>query len=187
MQNHRRDAQRLATARVAGVGVTNGSDTPVAASPAPAGASSAALRPPPATRCERRRRGITLLEVLIALAIFLGAMTVIGQIVATGSQAAIDAQQQAEAVRRCETVLAEALAGSIPLQDSSGEFEDDPDWSWSVSVLDGPHIDLLSLEVVVAHADQFGREDESFTLVRWVRNPELYLETTVDPTTEGLF
>jgi type II secretory pathway pseudopilin PulG len=132
------------------------------------------------------RAGITLLEVLIALAIFLGAITVIGQIINTGSQAAIAAQQQAEAVRRCETVLAETLAGSIPMQDSSGSFEDDPDWSWSVTVLEGPHVDLLSLEVVVAHVDQFGKEDERFALVRWVRNPELFLETTVD-STEGLF
>ena len=136
---------------------------------------------------ERRiRPGITLLEVLIALAIFLGAITVIGQIISTGSQAAIAAQQQAEAVRRCETVLAEALAGSIPMQDASGNFEDNPDWSWSVIVLDGPHVDLLSLEVTVAHLDQLGNEDERFTLVRWVRNPELFLQTTVD-STEGLF
>lgn len=138
----------------------------------------------PQTR--RIRSGITLLEVLIALAIFLGAVAVIGQIVATGSQAAIDAEQQAEAVRRCETVLAEALAGSLPLENSAAGFEDDPDWSWSVSVLEGPHVDLLSLEVVVVHVDQFGNEDERFTLVRWLRNPELFLETTVDET-EGLF
>jgi len=137
-------------------------------------------------RGPRGRGGITLLEVLIALAIFLGAITVIGQIINTGSQAAIAAQQQAEAVRRCETVLAEALAGSIPMQDASGNFEDDTDWSWSVIVLDGPHVDLLSLEVTVTHADQFGNEDERFTLVRWARNPELFLETTVD-STEGLF
>lgn len=134
----------------------------------------------------RGRSGITLLEVLIALAIFLGAITVIGQIINTGSQAAIAAQQQAEAVRRCETVLAETLAGSIAMQDSSGSFEDDPDWSWSVAVLEGPHVDLLSLEVVVTHVDQFGHEDERFTLVRWVRNPELFLQTTVD-STESLF
>ena len=148
-------------------------------------------RTQPETILQRRRRpgrrsGITLLEVVIALAIFLGAISVNSQIVNTGSQAAISAQQQSEAVRRCETVLAETLAGIIPLQNSGGTFEDDPNWSWSVSVLDGPHIDLLAIEAVVVHADQFGDTDEEFTLVRWVRNPELFLETTVDAT-EGLF
>ncbi len=135
---------------------------------------------------EQARGGITLLEVLIALAIFLGAITVIGQIVSTGSQAAIAAQQKEEAVRRCETVLAETLAGIIPLQNSGSTFEDDPNWSWSVIVLDGPHIDLLAIEVLVVHSNQFGDPNEEFTLTRWVRNPELFLETTVDET-EGLF
>ena len=138
------------------------------------------------SRRSHRRSGITLLEVLIALAIFLGAISVIGQLVHTGSQAAISTQQKTEAVRRCETVLAEALSGSIPLQNSGTQFEDDPDWSWTLTVLDGPHIDLLEIEAVVVHVDQFGTPDEEFVLVRWVRDPELFLETTVDAT-EGLF
>ena len=136
----------------------------------------------PLQACSGNSSGITLLEVLIALAIFLGAVTVVAQIVSTGSQAAIGAQQRAEAVHRCETVLAEALAGSIPLQTSGATFEDNPEWSWNMTVGDGPHVDLLAIEVVVVHTNQLGETDPPFTLDRWVRNPELFLETTTDST-----
>jgi general secretion pathway protein I len=145
---------------------------------------SATVHPP--GRCPGSPSGITLLEVLIALAIFLGAVTVVGQIVSTGSQAAIEARQRAEAVHRCETVLAEALAGSIPLQTSGAAFEDNPDWSWNMSVGDGPLVDLLAIEVVVVHTNQFGDTDQQFTLDRWVRDPELFLQTITD-STESLF
>ena len=48
-------------------------------------------------RPDAARRGLSLLEVLIALAIFLGAMIVIGRLVILSGDRAIEAQQLGEA------------------------------------------------------------------------------------------
>src|SRR5258708_1867065 len=54
----------------------------------------------PATR--KNRRGLSLFEVLIALAIFMGALAAIGQLIATGARGAVFAKLQTQAVIRCE-------------------------------------------------------------------------------------
>ena len=126
------------------------------------------------------RGGMTLLEILVALAIFLAAVAVIGQLVGTGSQAATGAQLKSEAARRCETVMAEAVAGVIPLQ-STGDtsFEDDQQWTWSLTVTDAAHADMLQVETIVTRKNRQGEAQVSFNLVRWIRDPELWLQSTV--------
>ncbi len=129
------------------------------------------------TAAVRRRSGITLLEVVIALAIFLGAVAVISEIVSTGSRAAIRAQLQSEAVLRAETRLHEVVAGVYPLEIVQGvAFEDDPKWQWSLLILDGPHPDVLHLEVTAAHVRSSGTVDAEFTLARLMRDPLLFID-----------
>lgn len=132
------------------------------------------------------RGGMSLLEVMIALAIFLTATAIIGQLVSTGSQAAIGAQLKAEAARRCETVLAEALAGALPLETTAGNaFEDDPLWTWSLAVADAPVTDLLQVSASVSRQVRSGQAPLEFTLTRWVRDPELWNQSTVRSTSGG--
>lgn len=132
------------------------------------------------------RGGMSLLEVMIALAIFLTATAIIGQLVSTGSQAAIGAQLKAEAARRCETVMAEALAGALPLETTAGSaFEDDPLWTWSLTVADAPVTDLLQVQASVTRQVRSGQAPLEFTLTRWVRNPELWNQATVESTSGG--
>jgi hypothetical protein len=117
------------------------------------------------------------LEVVIALAIFLGAVAVISEIVSTGSRAAIRAQLQSEAVLRAETRLHEVVAGAYPLEIVQGmAFEDDPKWQWSLLILDGPHPDVLHLEVTAAHVQSSGTVDAEFTLTRLMRDPQLFID-----------
>jgi general secretion pathway protein I len=128
-----------------------------------------------ATRAERR--GITLFEILLALGIFLAAVTAIGQIVNVGSTAATDGQLQSEAVLRCETKLAEIIAGIEPMAGAQGQaFADDARWSWSLAIADGPHADLLHLTVSVTHQRANGNTDAQFALTRLVRDPQLYID-----------
>lgn len=132
------------------------------------------------------RHGMSLLEVMIALAIFLTATSIIGQLVSTGSQAAIGAQLKAEAARRCETVLAEALAGAVPLETTAGSaFDDDPLWTWSLTVEDAPVTDLLQVRAGVTRQVRSGQAPLEFTLTRWVRNPELWSQSTVETSSGG--
>jgi len=126
------------------------------------------------------RSGLSLLEVLIALTIFLTATTIIGQLVSTGSQAAIGAQLKAEAARRCESVMAEAIAGAIPLETTGATtFGDDPLWTWSLAVDEGSVADLLHVEARVSRQNRAGQAPSEFRLVRWVRDPQLWMQSTV--------
>jgi general secretion pathway protein I len=123
------------------------------------------------------RRGITLFEILLALGIFLAAVTAIGQIVNVGSTAATDGQLQSEAVLRCETKLAEIIAGIEPLAGAQTQaFTDDASWSWSLAIADGPHPDLLHLTVSVTHQRVNGSTDAQFVLTRLLRDPQLFID-----------
>jgi general secretion pathway protein I len=80
-----------------------------------------------------RRPGISLLEVLLSLAIFLLALVAIGRLVDIGADNALDTQSQATATRLAQSKLAEAEAGAIALDSaSSGVFDLEQDWQWSV-------------------------------------------------------
>ena len=122
------------------------------------------------------RRGITLFE---ALGIFLGAIAAIGQVINVGTLAAGDGQLNSDAVLRCETKLAEIIAGIEPMVAAEAQpFADDARWQWSLTVTDGPHADLLQLDVTATHNRLNGTQDASFTLTRLVRDPQLYLDAT---------
>jgi hypothetical protein len=78
--------------------------------------------------------------------------------------------------------MAEAIAGVMPLQSTSGVFEDDQAWNWTLSVQDATHADMLLVEVIVARQGSLRQEQTNFHLVRWVRDPELWLQSTVEST-----
>lgn len=132
------------------------------------------------TSTSRRREGITLLEVLIALAIFLGAFTIISQIMRTGAQASNQGQQQNEIVLRARSLMNEVLAGSVELQSvQDSSFEDTDAYVWSMMVSDGPIPDLFVVEITVARRRQDGSIDMPFTLTRYMRDPEVFMQSTV--------
>jgi hypothetical protein len=129
-----------------------------------------------------------LLEVFIALSIFIGALAVISQIISTGTRASIQAQLQNEAVLRAESCLAEAVAGVVDLTGiSNTAFPDDPAWTWSLAVTDGPHVDTLLLTVTVNHATVGGVVNAQASLSRLIRNPQVFLDAAgSSATTSGL-
>ncbi len=123
------------------------------------------------------RKGITLFEVLLALGIFLGAIAAIGQVINVGTLAATEGQLQSEAVLRCKTKLAEVIAGVEPMTAVQDQpFEDDARWLWSLSIIDGPHPDLLQLELMVTHQRVNRTENAGFSLARLVRDPQLFID-----------
>jgi general secretion pathway protein I len=143
------------------------------------------VKPSPVSRIPRShratsRRGLTLLEVLIALSIFFTALTAITQLIRLGTRAAVEAQLEADAALRAETILHEVLAGVQVMQNANGmPFDDSPDWQWSLVVGEGPHIDLLRLDVTVVRQVGDGQPQMSVTLSRLVRNPELFLDSAL--------
>lgn len=119
------------------------------------------------------RRGLTLLEVILAIAIFGVAMVALGQLVQLGSQAARDARDLAEAQVLCDTKVSELRAGILPLQSASAaEIETAPRWQYSVTVTAAELPGLLLVEVTVNQdPTQFSRPTQ-FTLVRYMPDPD---------------
>jgi general secretion pathway protein I len=85
-------------------------------------------RPRPA-----RRPGLSLLEILLSLAIFLMSLVAIGGLVESGSDRGMSAALQAAGTRLAQSKLAEVEAGAIPVSSGGqGTFDDEPEWNWSV-------------------------------------------------------
>lgn len=126
------------------------------------------------------RAAFTLFEVLLALGIFLVAMTAIGQLIGLGSRASVEARLEADAVLRAETALHEVLAGVQPMQTTAATaFTDDPDWQWSLNVVEGPHVDLLLITVTAFRQAPGEAPQNAVSLTRMVRNPDLFLEAAL--------
>lgn len=120
------------------------------------------------------RRGLTLLEVLVSLVIFVGAMAAIGQLVSSGVRGALRSRFQSEACMLCEAKLNEVVAGIVPLQTMQQTYPDDNHWAWSLVVSPAPVPGLLRAEVTVKRQGTNARGDISYNLVRYVRDPQLY-------------
>jgi len=84
------------------------------------------------TRPPTPRRGLSLLEVLVALTIFLLSFVAIGRLVTLASDHALEIQQHSQATRLAQSKLNEVLCGALALQSAEGSFDEDPDWQWSV-------------------------------------------------------
>ncbi len=123
------------------------------------------------------RRGMTLIEVLLALAIFLLSVSALAQLMSNGMDGAVQSRLKTQAVMRCESMLSEILVVSDLMQTSlDTPFEDDPSWTWSLEVLPGPTDDLLELNVTVQHEGESALSRVSTSLRRYVRDPQIYLD-----------
>ena len=126
------------------------------------------------------RGGLTLLEILLALAIFFGSLVVLSQLAWNGSRAAVQARLKTQAIIRCEAKLAEVLAGAETLQPKTRvPFPDNAAWSWSLSISETVYPDLLQLDVTVSHAGNSRLANVEFSLRRWMRDPSLFLDAAM--------
>lgn len=124
----------------------------------------------------KNRKGLSLLEVVVALAIFMGAIAAIGQLISTGVRGAVQARLQSQAVLRAETKMAEVVAGAVSLHGASGSFADDPAWAWSVSSAAGTQAGLYIVDVTVTHQSATTAGNQSYSLRRLVRDPQVAVD-----------
>jgi type II secretion system protein I len=120
------------------------------------------LQSPPAAPGGKVRRGLSLLEVLVALAIFLISLVALGQLVDLGSRAAREVQWLGQASVIAQSRMAEVIAGVLPLT-SQGETgcEEDPDWNWSMDAQAGSAPGLFQVRVVVSRQRPDGSKFET--------------------------
>ena len=127
------------------------------------------------------RRGLTLLEVILGLAIFVGSLAVISKLVELGVRGAEYAQLQTRAVMLAESKMGELLAGIVTLDSASGDtFPEDPAWQWTLSSSNGPVDGLVWVSITVYPSSTgelaLHRERLEFTLSRWLFDPAFSAE-----------
>ena len=125
-----------------------------------------------------RRAGFSLLEVIMAAAILLGSLVVLGQLATVGRMHAHDADDLTTAQLLAESKLNEILAGVELVRSVEDEaLIEAPGWAYSVEVEPLDQLGLASLRVTVSE-DLSEREEDAeerpakrFTLTRWIRDP----------------
>jgi type II secretion system protein I len=125
---------------------------------------------------------MTLFEVVLAMTIFGGAWVALSQLYSTGTRASVQARHEADAVIHAQSKMAELVAGLLPLDSMTDQSFDDPDlaaWSWSTTVGPGPHVDLLAVEVTVRRNGSNSMARVSYSLRRYVRDPQLFLDAAM--------
>lgn len=137
------------------------------------------MRRRPTTKT-RRRAGLTLFELLLALSIFLVSLAALAQLLASGSRAAAQAKLRTEAILRCEAKMGEIVAGVTPIEAGmQGVFADDPRWSWRSTASVGPWPHLQLVELRVSREGQQALSQSGYTLKRYVRDPRLFTKPPV--------
>ena len=118
------------------------------------------------------RSGMSLLEVLVALAIFLFSLVAIGQLIDTGARAAIEIDYRSHGAMLAQSKLAEVTAGAVALNSQGNvAFEEDPDWSWSLEAEADSTPGLYKVRVTVSREDKtIGKTEVS--LSQYVLDPK---------------
>jgi prepilin-type N-terminal cleavage/methylation domain-containing protein len=131
---------------------------------------SARMRP---GYCNRSgRRGFSLLEVILALAIFTLALTAIGELMRLGLRNAALARDTTRAQTLAESVLNELASQAIevtPVSDQVSEF--DPDFQYSIQIAPVEVAGLLSATVYARRVNSTNPND-GFTVTRWIPDPQ---------------
>src|SRR5579871_2109658 len=121
-----------------------------------------------------RRPGLSLMEVLVALTVFLLAFIALGRLVALGGDQAADAQQHVRAADLCQTKLAEVIAGAVPLtSESDVPFEEDPLWHWTLDCEQGSYAGLWNVTVRVSRQQPQGMRPYC-TLTQMILDPSIH-------------
>lgn len=126
------------------------------------------------------RNGLTLLEIVLSLAIFFGALAILSQLGWNGARAGIQARLKTQAIIRCEAKLAEVLAGAETLSPKARvPFPDNSAWNYSVTIAETQFPDLLQIDVTVSHSGGTKLANSDFTLRRWMRDPSLFMNAAI--------
>lgn len=132
------------------------------------------------------RAGVSLLEVVISVAIFLASLTAILSLLDIGNQSRLSVQLDANAAILCESTMAEYLSGYRDLTATTDEPLDssDNDQSWSLTTVVEPADgeSLLKITVLVKHTVNGSEVNSSFRMTRLMRDPQLFIDAASSST-----
>jgi Tfp pilus assembly protein PilV len=119
-----------------------------------------------------RRGGLTLLEVVIALLIFLIALVPIMRLVSMGGERALDIQQQAQASMLCQGKLDCVKVGAEPLNGSGTVDIGTLPWNYTIESNPTEVANLFQVKVTVKYDRADGKTIEAI-LTQLVLDPAL--------------
>jgi type II secretion system protein I len=137
-----------------------------------------------------KQAGFSLLEVILALAILAGSIAVLGEASRLSLKNAEAARDLARAQLLCESKLAEITAGIIPAEAvSSTPFDStttasinpaEPAWLYSIETQQTNETGLIAVRVTVTRDLPAVKHPVSFSLVRWLPDPNATSTTESD-------
>ncbi len=131
------------------------------------------------------RSGLSLLEVMLALAILGGALAAIGELMRIGARNAEKARDLTTAQLICESTMAEIQLGFIPMQSVGPiEVEDlqyQQEWLYTIVAEPLDQEGLTSIWLQIEQNPELFSRPVSFAVTRWMIDP------TVVTTTEEMF
>ena len=120
------------------------------------------------------RRGLTLLEVMLALGILGASLALVGELVRLASRNAAASHDVVRAQLVAESVLAQLRTGMLPLEGiQQAPVENETDWVYSVLIEPAGQANLVAVSVLVEHAQE--TNPTSFALTQWLPDPNQVL------------
>jgi prepilin-type N-terminal cleavage/methylation domain-containing protein len=122
-----------------------------------------------------KRRGLTLMEVIVAMAIFVMSLAAIVPLMTMGLNRAVEVELQSVALQKAQSKMSEVLAGAVQLGSQTNvPFDEDPtgQWTWSMEAeQDGTIGNLWNVTVTVSHP--VADSEVKVSLTEKVRDPSI--------------
>jgi type II secretion system protein I len=115
------------------------------------------------------RQGLSLLEVIVSLAIFLFSLVAISRLIDQGVDQAVELDLRAQASMIAQSKLAEVTSGAIGLTGQESQLEEDSAWTWKLDAEADTIPGLYRVKVTVTREDR-GNKIE-VTLSQYVLDP----------------
>ena len=134
-----------------------------------------------------RRKGLSLLEVLLALAILGGTLAIINELMRIGGRNAEQARDVTTAQIHCESLMAQVVCGLIAPTTAVNISIDDPnepgEWQYSLTAEQIDQNGMLAVQLTVAQNPEMFVRPVSFGAIRWMLDPSTTgTSTTTDAT-----
>ncbi len=121
----------------------------------------------------KKHSGLSLLEVILAIAILGTAMAVIGQLMNIGYRAAVEARLRTDAGLLCDTKMAELAAGVLEIKAVTEQsIAEAQGWNYTVDVQSGLQLGLLVVTVTVTQTTTESADPISMSIVRFLPDPD---------------
>lgn len=135
------------------------------------------------------RRGLSLLEVMLALAILGVSLAAIGELMRIGARNAEMARDLTTAQLLCESTMAEIQLGFLPMQTAGPievtDLQYQLDWLYTITVEPIDQEGLTSVWVRIEQNPEVFSRPVSFTVTRWMIDPTIVAQTGESLMTTG--